>query len=1309
MDPLTALGAAGSAIGIASFGIELFKILRTFVSQVISAQEQLEEVIAEIKSTASALEEIYFYLEKEVHNVEAGKPLELFTESSLIKVKDTADKCLVVFWRIEIAMSGNEPDGFDDELRNRLNSFNQKLASYCTGQIIEIELQLNSGPLRFRDKFRWALQSSKLEKFCKGLQGHRNHLVLLLQIVLLGQQQAKQHTTKQDNLEIYTFLKIVTPEELRLMALEAQEDGQRRRGRSRRPASSKIHWPLENPRIQSPTRQDSSNIIQLPELQEPWVHVHPQAKTYFASADTKTRHMRTPSPPDRRLVITHETVNDQTTSFREGERQASDRLSISTAAGEYERTQKAEHTKHVLPNDPSDVVDDLIMSPKTEVDPDLPKATDVAVPKDVVGGRRPDADLPQDRQTDLDHVNGYANPQQQKIANDDARKHSLDRSAQGRIATHNSIDNASVPPARSVITEEGNTMGRGAERSPSAVTSSGHDISEKRALEPPERESAVLKGQRSSTQNTVDGSGKELLPYVIQEEGAYRLSSSLLSELDLKMELAFLSPGQLQTLRELLQYRKEDEPLKLVKIEVAKKPNRRFWKKKRHVIVAFVEGNVSDVPGVLLPQADMTKQQIDGIANLQRTQEVNQGRPPPRIGLPEFQDVTNDLSNTTHTPWSQTSNGDWFTEYRVWHIEPYSAHDTGEESGNDWARSFLKEETLPRVEIKRRLRILDKDPATMIEKSAKLTNAQQFQVWRSIEAAKLGDPDPDYQWRLRQLEIIRARRLFLVKQVKAIIVYVSKAPRLADRNTSDNAPEHDFIDAMHRNDINTNNNITPRRPMNSQDSSGSLSVESGAFPAAILSNRESIGRQVDGKRTEEMASHLKQNIIRANSSIAGRPPIPRRQTRTSTDELDHGLPRNYDKEREEELVRKIRRLELEIKRDKRERELQGESERRESRPMPETQSVIGSGPRNEAGRAEREPLGAQHIQSPRESKIIVGDTEYTSRGYGSRAHLQSRIDGDSQNRATVRFIDRSRSNTPHQPTYDNDLKMEKSRARYPSQFDRRRFDPQSVAESQNAVKQLLLEWTPAHMRDDDKKENKVSVTYDEGGFTSDTESEEYVMAEEQQEQEESSYSRSASKVANDPRKSKVEREGVHVMPSIANHAGGYQDSLNQEKEKVAHGDVVLQDWGTLGNRTGGIFSSPQQLSRPSSQSVNNATGADEKPQRDVPQIRTLSEGSPTRKTNNDIHPFNGAKTIARASTLPQTSRQPWSDEDWARQIVEETAGTVEDETRLDRLRERRASFHSPVSKSIGREVRTSRQRNSSDVPTDPLRILVKEY
>ncbi|KAI8946874.1 hypothetical protein F4801DRAFT_596011 [Xylaria longipes] len=1164
MDPVTALGAAGSVVGIAGFGIQLYQILSKFVSQVRSAQEQLEEVIAEIDSTTSALEEIYVYLEQEVRNVETGQPLELFSESSLIKVKVTADKCLVVFWRIETAIAGSEPDGFDKELANRLTSFNRKLASYYTGRTIKIESQLTSDPLRFRDKLRWAFQSSKLEKFCKELKRYQNHLGLLLQIVLLGQQQAKQHPTKLDNIEIrhiYAFMNIATPAELRSMALEAQQDGDRRRGRGRRPASSRIRWPLDHSQIQSPTRRNSSKAIQLPGPQRPWDHISPRATNKFVSSDTETRHARTTSPLGR---------------------------------------------------------------------------------------------LPQ-----------------QKIANNGSEKHALDRSAQRQITTRNRVSDASVPSARApnpVVIGEGTTTDQGAKGSQSTTIPSRHDVYEKPALGPPKRGSAVLQGPRFPVQNVTGRSGIEIVPYVIQEEGAYQLpislqlarkdTSSTLSEHDTAMELAFLSPGQLQTLQRLLQYGNEAEPCKLVCLEVAKRPTRKFWHRQRQVTVAFVEGHISHMPRLLLLQADASSRQTNGTAYLQSAQEVNQGRPPSRIGLPEFQDVTNDLSDKMHTPWSQTSNGDRFTEYRIWHIEPYSAYDIGGESGKDWARSLLKEETLPRVEIKRRLRILDKDPAT-------------FQVWRSMEAAKLGDPDLDYQWSLRQLEIIRIRRFFMVKQVKAIIVYVSKAP-LLHRDTPD--PEialsyvpHNSYDALHGNIIDTKHHTAAQRPTSSAGSA--LNVKSGALSAERLNNRESVGQndaKVDGRPAAAMTNRHEQAIARANSRIASRPPIPsltRRQTLTSADEYsepDYELPRSYDKEREDELVRKIQRLELEIKH---RGELE-ESERR-TRTMREMQREIRSERHNEADRAEREPLSTQDIQY------------FTHKGREQKGH--------PRNRASVRLWERSRSHTPHQLTYYNNSETERPRVRYPSQFDRRRFDPRSVAESQNAVKQLLLEWTPTHMRDGDNEDGVVPAPYDEGNSTSDTGSEEYVMAEEfptsqpslvlQREQAKNSHSLSATELDDDPWSWKVRRKGVHgALPPVAN-----QDFLEQDGGKAAQDDVVLRGWGTWGGRTGAISGSPQQLPRPSSINADDANGADEKSQWDVPQTSTSKEPT-TQETNDGVRLFQKGKNIARASTLPQTSRQPWSDEDWARQIVEETARTAEDETGLDHLRGRRASFYFPMSR-----------------------------
>ncbi|KAI0451837.1 hypothetical protein F5B21DRAFT_516479 [Xylaria acuta] len=1138
MDPVTALGAAGSVVGIAGFGIQLYQILSKFVSQVRSAQEQFEEVIAEIDSTTSALEEIYFYLEQEVRNVEAGKALELFSESSLVKVKVTADKCLVVFWRIETAIAGSEPERFDDELANRLTSFNQKLASYCTGHTINIEPQLTSDPLRFRDKLRWAFQSSKLEKFCKELQRYQSHLGLLLQIVLLGQQQTKQHPTNRDNIEIrqiYAFMKIATPEELRLMASEAQEDGERRRGRSRRPASSRIRLLSEYSQIQSPTGRNSSNIIRLPEHRIQWNNIDPQAKKNFASSDTDTGHMRITSPQDRLPTITYETTNGPLDS--------------------------------------------------------------------------------------------------RKMANNDSGKYTLDRSVQGKIAAYNHASDASVPSARAhspVVTGKENTSGLGVKGSPSATTPSEHGIDEKTALDAPKRGSVSVTG----------ASGTEILPYVIQEEGAYRLPITFISEHDMAMELAFLSPGQIQTLQQLLQYRNETEPRKLVGLE------------QRQATVAFIEGAASDTPGLLLPQADASRSQMDGMAYLQSTRQVNHGRAPSAIGLPEFQDVTNDLSNKMHIPWGQASIGDRFTEYR---------------SAKDWARSLLKEETLPRVEIKRRLKILDKDQAT-------------FQIWH-------------VQWSLRQLEIIRARRFFIVKQVKAIIVYVSKVPRPLHHDAPDGASEialpyvpHKFYNAPHGKSIDAKHNAAARTPTSSADSIGTQSVKSGPLSAERPNNRKSAG-QNDAKVDEAIA--------RANSRIASRPPIPsltRRQTLTTPDEYsepDYESAGIYDRKREEELERKIRHLRLEIKL---RRELEEESERR-GRTMREMQREIRSERRNEADRAEREPLSPQNIQylidEGHERK--VADPEDKTRSFESRSRDRYAIgEGSPQNRANL--------------TYYNNPETENSRVPYPSQFDRRRFDPRLVAESQNAVKQLLLEWTPAHMRAGDNEDNIVSAAYDEGNSMSDTGSEEYVMAEEfptsgpsltlQREQARDRHSESATKVDDDSWSWKVRRRRADgILPPMADDAGGHQDSFIQDTEKATQDDVVLRGWGTWRGRTGLVSSSPQQLSRPWSKKANDANRVDENSQRDVRQADTWREPT-TQQTNDGIRPSQKGKNIARASTLPQTSRQPWSDVEWARQVVEETARTEEDSAGLDRLRGRRASFHFPKSRSLEPELRTNRRQPS---------------
>lgn len=193
MDPITALGAAGSVVGIAGFGVQLAQILRKYLSQIWYAQESLEAIVEEIGLTTSTLEEIYVFLEQEVDNIKHRQSLRLFSWTSLEKVKATADKCLVIFWRVEATISGNWPAAIEDHLVKKLDEFNNKLTHYSPESPITIHSELTSDPLGLRDKLRWPNKASKLDKYCKQLQRYQDNLVLLLQVVSLGQQRLKSY------------------------------------------------------------------------------------------------------------------------------------------------------------------------------------------------------------------------------------------------------------------------------------------------------------------------------------------------------------------------------------------------------------------------------------------------------------------------------------------------------------------------------------------------------------------------------------------------------------------------------------------------------------------------------------------------------------------------------------------------------------------------------------------------------------------------------------------------------------------------------------------------------------------------------------------------------------------------------------------------------------------------------------------------------------------------------------------------------------------------------------------------------------
>ncbi|KAI1116508.1 hypothetical protein F5Y14DRAFT_439922 [Nemania sp. NC0429] len=315
MDPVTALGAAGSVVGIASFGLQLSQILIKYISQVWSAQQSLEDIVEEIQSTTYALEGIYSYLAEEVDNIRRGYPLCLFSTTSLMKVKVTADRCLVVFWRIEATISGNWPAELEDHLVKKLTEFNNKLVSSSPDSMIaSIGSQLTENPLGLRDKLQWPSKASKLAKYCGQLQRYQDNLQLLLQIVVLGQQRLKPNSAEEVirmMLKSYAIIsQVATPKELHIIAEEARAQSRtRRRNEGRDHSVARSH----TKRPQTPVQSAPGNIPldRLPINPDTRQHSVPQPESpsgpqSIVASAAKARSPRPVTPTQINRAIAHE-------------------------------------------------------------------------------------------------------------------------------------------------------------------------------------------------------------------------------------------------------------------------------------------------------------------------------------------------------------------------------------------------------------------------------------------------------------------------------------------------------------------------------------------------------------------------------------------------------------------------------------------------------------------------------------------------------------------------------------------------------------------------------------------------------------------------------------------------------------------------------------------------------------------------------------------------------------------------------------------------------------------------------------------
>jgi hypothetical protein len=183
MDPLSAIGVASSVVGVASFGLQLSQVLYQFTSQALSARQSLQDILSGIHATTCALDQVQGILAEECENLKEKGRAVFFSAKAIDDVKGTADKCLLIFWRIEATITSKAGSKFEDELIRRLNTFNQELGTNKCPSPIKVDNALDS--LTTWGRLRWPLIAPKLESYNSQLQRLQMNLVLMFSVVSL--------------------------------------------------------------------------------------------------------------------------------------------------------------------------------------------------------------------------------------------------------------------------------------------------------------------------------------------------------------------------------------------------------------------------------------------------------------------------------------------------------------------------------------------------------------------------------------------------------------------------------------------------------------------------------------------------------------------------------------------------------------------------------------------------------------------------------------------------------------------------------------------------------------------------------------------------------------------------------------------------------------------------------------------------------------------------------------------------------------------------------------------------------------------
>jgi hypothetical protein len=182
-DPITILGAVGSVVGIAGFGLQLAQFLDKFIDDYASAQESLGATLEAVGATNEALGQVREFLKREHKHVDKGGRPQIFSVKALAQIRTTSDKCLRIFWRIEATILRTSNSDLENRIATRLASFHAELQANREPPVINLDTRLKLSNLA---RWRWSFNiARKLDKYNDQLYRLQNTLILMFQVISL--------------------------------------------------------------------------------------------------------------------------------------------------------------------------------------------------------------------------------------------------------------------------------------------------------------------------------------------------------------------------------------------------------------------------------------------------------------------------------------------------------------------------------------------------------------------------------------------------------------------------------------------------------------------------------------------------------------------------------------------------------------------------------------------------------------------------------------------------------------------------------------------------------------------------------------------------------------------------------------------------------------------------------------------------------------------------------------------------------------------------------------------------------------------